>query len=171
LRHQVMMNTLASCPFGPFCAVGCFRGRTFTEASKSPLPRPVRVGERAGLSVVRGDSGNYVRQNVERDRTAPHRNAAEDLGQIVLTTRRGRARMGPHNNLRQSKLHAQPYPLPDPHESGERGLDAELTLSPVTLSPVTLSPTFTRRVARLSRRTYNSRHLTNTRLVLTHAVS
>ena len=26
-------------------------------ASKSPLPRPVRVGERAGLSVVRGDSG------------------------------------------------------------------------------------------------------------------
>ena len=87
---------------------------TFTEARKSPLPRPVRVGERAGLSVVRGDSGrrsgteqedpirlvrmvnqtvSYVRQNVDQDRTAPHRNAAEDLGQIVLTTRRGRARM------------------------------------------------------------------------------
>jgi hypothetical protein len=48
----------------------------------------VRVGERAGLSVVRGDSGNDVRQNVDQDRTAPHRNAAEDLGQTVLTTRR-----------------------------------------------------------------------------------
>jgi hypothetical protein len=78
-------------------------------ASKSPLPRPVRVGERAGLSVVRGDSGNDVRQNVAQDRTAPHRNAAEDLGHTVLTTRRGRARMLPHNNLRQPKpkLHAQ----------------------------------------------------------------
>jgi hypothetical protein len=51
-----------------------------SEASKSPLPRPVRVGERAGLSVVRGDSGNDVRHNVDQDRTAPHRNAAEDLG-------------------------------------------------------------------------------------------
>jgi hypothetical protein len=40
------------------------------------------------LSVVRGDSGNDVRQNVDQDRTAPQRNAAEDLGQIVLTTRR-----------------------------------------------------------------------------------
>ena len=29
---------------------------------------------------------SYVRQNVDHDRTAPHRNAAEDLGQIVLTT-------------------------------------------------------------------------------------
>jgi hypothetical protein len=52
----------------------------------------VRVGERAGLSVVRGDSGNDVRQNVAQDRTAPQRNAAEDLGQIVLATRRGRNR-------------------------------------------------------------------------------
>ena len=57
-------------------------------ASKSPLPRPVRVGERAGLSVVRSDSGNDVRQNVDQDRTAPHRNAVKDLGQTVLTTRR-----------------------------------------------------------------------------------
>ena len=62
---------------------------TFTDLASPPLPRHVRVGERAeraGLSVVRGSSGNHVRQNVDQDRTAPHRNAAEDRGQIVLTT-------------------------------------------------------------------------------------
>jgi hypothetical protein len=89
---------------------------------------------------------SYVRQNVDQDRTAPHRNAAEDLGQIVLTTRRrdGVEQEGDLtttcDNQNRNFTHSLPsprpsqvggegtsrtaYPLPDPHRSGERGLAA-----------------------------------------------
>ena len=56
---------------------------TFTKASKSPLPRPVRVGERAEFRVIRGDWGNYVRQNVEQkqeERTTDHTDDTDEEG-------------------------------------------------------------------------------------------
>jgi hypothetical protein len=88
------------------------------------------------LSVVRGDSGNDVRQNVDQDRTTPQRNAAEDLRANRPRDATGSSKKVISQQLATTKTESSrtAYPLPDPHESRERGLHAQLILSPVTLS-------------------------------------